>query len=757
MVRNGVRLCGTLALAWGVWCCLAAAAFALPAGREYEMVSPVFKGGFGATGIEGVAPDGESAAYVSFGAFNGAPSGPELSGDYLARRSASGWSTVPLIEPASLLAEQGPKDLSPTMDMEFATGHTGPTSQNPLLETEDLLLHSTSLPDVAANWKVSGELGAVDKKEEVGMKYVQASVDFCHVLLSTNPGVLLEEAAGTPSPQLYEFNRACGSESASVALVGLNNRDKLNNRGCDADVGIEHFGAVSNDFNAINSDGSEVFFTDCLSGGNEPGSPHQLFVRLGGSKTLEVSRPLEPSKPFGGCAPEVLPGEAVPGEVPCQGASTRASADFAGASKDGSRVYFVTSSPLVAADPDAAKDVYMAMIGCPQGKPSCSVAENEVTSLTQVSRDPSGGPAEVQGVVRVAPDGQRAYFVASGDLLTSAQRMILEGEGRPVPHPGAANLYVYDASVGTTAFVGDFCSGKETSGAVEDVRCPSAEADTSLWSSGGEFAGETQTAGTDGRFLVFASNAQLTRDDTNVAKDVFRYDAETGALERISTGEDGYGVNRTSGGLGAQIAQGHYGSSAATEGGVRFQYEMNNRAISEDGSRIVFTSAEPLSPAATNGLVNAYEWHAGSGSGESSMSLISTGSDEGAVDDVVISPNGLSVFFDTVQGLVPQDTDGAPDIYDARLEGGFPPPAGERRPCEGDACQGPLTNPAPLLVPGSVSQAPGGNFVAPKQPLKPKKKTRARKKVKARKRAGKKGKASASSGRAEKASERSVR
>ncbi len=49
---------------------------------------------------------------------------------------------------------------------------------------------------------------------------------------------------------------------------------------------------------------------------------------------------------------------------------------------------------------------------------------------------------------------------------------------------------------------------------------------------------------------------------------------------------------------------------------VRFQYEMDNRAVSEDGSRIVFTTAEPLSPAASNGLVNVYEWHEAPGGGE---------------------------------------------------------------------------------------------------------------------------------------------
>jgi hypothetical protein len=71
------------------------------------------------------------------------------------------------------------------------------------------------------------------------------------------------------------------------------------------------------------------------------------------------------------------------------------------------------------------------------------------------------------------------------------------------------------------------------------------------------------------------------------------------------------------------------------------------------------------------------------------------------------------VFFTTVQGLAPQDGDGQYDVYDARMEPGFPPVPTEAEQCAGEACHGPLTNPAPLLVPGSVSQAPGGNFAAP--------------------------------------------
>jgi hypothetical protein len=174
-------------------------------------------------------------------------------------------------------------------------------------------------------------------------------------------------------------------------------------------------------------------------------------------------------------------------------------------------------------------------------------------------------------------------------------------------------------------------------------------------------------------------------------------------LERVSAGEDGYDADGNSSGFGATFAE----SGALAFGPSFEQRDMDSRAVSEDGSRIVFATAEPLSPAAINDLANAYEWH------EGSVSLVSTGSATRAVENPVISSSGRDVFFTTTQGLVPQDTDGQADVYDARLGGGFPPVPAEQQPCSGDACQGPLTNPAPLLVPGSVSQAPGGNLPAP--------------------------------------------
>jgi hypothetical protein len=141
-----------------------------------------------------------------------------------------------------------------------------------------------------------------------------------------------------------------------------------------------------------------------------------------------------------------------------------------------------------------------------------------------------------------------------------------------------------------------------------------------------------------------------------------------------------------------------------------------------------------LSPDAKNGKTDIYEWHDGD------VSLVSSGSAEEDDTRGTITASGRDLMFTTSQGLVSQDTDGLQDIYDARIGGGFLPVPAVRQPCSGDACQGPLTNPVPLLVPGSVVQAPNGNFVAPavKRVVKSNK-TKVRKKRKRKKRKAKKG------------------
>lgn len=683
--------------------------------RHYEMVSPPYKAGYGVVATEAVASNGESVAFSAQGLFGGEPSYSSVM-SYLARRGPAGWSTVPLDAPSSLAPLSSPTDFSGDLGATLSIASLGPNvdaAEKDEGDEAEFLLHSTETPDVAADWEVAGARrltdvtgGSVYSTTEQG-----ASDDLCKIIVHTYATVpLLQEAVGK-QVRLYELDRGCDGRSPSLRVLPLDNQGAVIpvQDGCTAKLGADELGTRVSTVGEVSGDGNEVFFEQ-LTGGqcdhNATGTGTQLFVRLGGSRTLEVSKPIAEGA---SCV-----------EVPCPGGRSRPAALFEGASEDGSRVFFTTTAPLTGDDADPTRNLYMASIGCPAGEEGCEAAQKRVTSLVQVSHDPTAGEAaEVQGVVRIAPDGARVYFVAQGVLSTAPN-----AEGRS-PVKGAENLYVSDGGPeAAPVFVADLCSGPELSGSARDASCPSdlneessqGRNDKELWNG----PPEAQSTA-DGALLVFATYGRLLSSDTDNAKDLYRYDATTGTLDRVSIGEDGADANGN---------RDEDPSEAADLHGARFadatielaplavqasyeQREMGSRAISEDGSRVVFSTAEPLSSQATNGLTNVYEWHLAPGASEGSVSIISSGSSSTPDREAVISPSGDDVFFSTSAGLVSQDTDGLSDVYDARIGAGFPTQAAPPQECSGDACQGPLTNPAPLLVPGSVTQAPGESLAPP--------------------------------------------
>lgn len=683
-----IGLC--LAFALGICSALAPGASALAEGRSYELVSPPYKGGYGVSKVLAVAPDGESVAFASLGVFAGAPGGVSLENGYLARRGPSGWSTTSTLLPAALSPETiAVDDFSSDLSLSLVGGIPAPNAGNGRVTgtLDALFVHPNALPDVAADWEVAG--AAVPTLENQQIAFISASSDLCRIFIQSSLP-LLPEAEGSAS-QLYELNRSCGGRPV-LQFMGMGNGEQLLTPSCEISVG-----GVGSRFNAIAANGQEVILTS--QGVSTPcrEAPSQIFVRLGGKRTIEISQPLSNS-----CGEEEE-------TLPCPGASKRAPAKFVGASESGTKVFFTTAQPLAESDEDEGQDLYEATLGCPAGKSQCEVSQRVVVSLVQVSKAAEiGTPANVQGVVRVAPDGERVYFVATGQLLSSGTLEALADEGRAVPQAGAENLYVYDGMSGTLRFVADLCSAAGVSGETADLRCPGtleaglgAPNDQRLWNGGSATEGpEAQTAGADGAFLAFTSYGQLTADDTDTAEDVYRYDAETGLLARVSIGEMGHDANGNNDEFDARIARSHLGGS------VHDQYEMDDRAISEDGSRIIFKSAEPLSEDAGNHLENIYEWHREPAWTEGRVSLVSSGSSTEAVKEAVIDPSGRDVFFVTSQSLLPEDGDTDNDIYDARLGGGLAAAPAPRQPCASDSCQGPLTNPQPLLVPGSVSQAP---------------------------------------------------
>jgi hypothetical protein len=132
--------------------------------------------------------------------------------------------------------------------------------------------------------------------------------------------------------------------------------------------------------------------------------------------------------------------------------------------------------------------------------------------------------------------------------------------------------------------------------------------------------------------------------------------------------------------------------------------------MSEDGSRVFFTSPDALVGADLNGKPDAYEWENGH------LYLISAGNSTVPSYYIDSSANGNDVFFTTEQGLVPSDKDEQTDVYDARIPrpGDNPPP--EQTPCAGEVCQGPPSVPE-LLTPAASATFEGlGNIPPEKTP-----------------------------------------
>ncbi len=159
--------------------------------------------------------------------------------------------------------------------------------------------------------------------------------------------------------------------------------------------------------------------------------------------------------------------------------------------------------------------------------------------------------------------------------------------------------------------------------------------------------------------------------------------------------------------------------------------------ISENGQEVFFQTTAQLLPQDRNSTryefsgVNAapgldvYEWESdGTGGCELAQGctyLLSSGEASGPSRFIDASANGRDVFFESPAQLVPQATPEFPNIYDARVGGGFAPPSGAP---ECLSCQG-VGSPPPLFSPGASGTFAGaGNPAERVVEEKPKQKKR---------------------------------
>jgi hypothetical protein len=128
------------------------------------------------------------------------------------------------------------------------------------------------------------------------------------------------------------------------------------------------------------------------------------------------------------------------------------------------------------------------------------------------------------------------------------------------------------------------------------------------------------------------------------------------------------------------------------------------RTITDDGSRIYFQTTDGLVPEDVNGVSDVYEYDVASGS----VALLSAGT--GGYDSEILdnTPDGHDVFFFTRDGLVKRDIDGGGrDVYDARVGGGFADPP-DVTPCSDDACQPIPGRPPSAPAPSTGTRTSGG-------------------------------------------------
>jgi hypothetical protein len=581
------------------------------------------------------------------------------------QRGAGGWSPPRPLAPENNDGSEAFKSSAASGDLSTVLLEGQPLPSE-LLEVGGVAVSNAknlleSGPGGCCTTVVSGISGASS-----GDIKARVSTDGSHVFFDTQAQLLPEDkhvpillATGVPeTSQVYEWTRAGG-----LRLAGVDSEGHATSP-CGAAL-ANYQGLSSHD---VSADGSRVFFEspDPTLGGTPPeecnrgpvvnGHIHMyvsdLYVRENGSTTVDVSKP--------------------PAGVADWGAS------FVGASTDGSKVFFLSGSQLT---PDKAMS----------GPGHVDLYEYDVDTgvLRRLSVGPPGHDDAQLASAIVSADGSHAYFTALGQLVPGA------GE------PGQENLYMYTA--GRVSFIATVGAAYYAGTNAEYFPGGNASPLDSL----------VAAVSPDGSDLVFNSIRSLTAYDSAGHGELYRYDAPSSTLSCVScspTGAPAEGVVYLHASQPFLDGAAAYDTPAEQVGGV-----------SSDGSTVFFDATGQLLPAAVNTaeterkfresgdahepIGDVYEWRDGV------LSLISTGTSAASDRLIGSSPSGSDVFFTTSSQLVGQDGDHAPDIYDARVAGGFAAPAAPPAPCVSLATCRSMVATAPVHVaPASVRVAGSGNL-----------------------------------------------
>ncbi len=653
---------------------------ALPGCMALELASPPQKFSQPAF-LPSFSLNGERLQFKSEAALSETPGYQRFSGDpYVASRGASGWTTASTSPPSEAMIFAGgngfgsPEIFAADLGDWAQIGANEPQSQVGIAQLfrggldgsfaplSPLLVPieesgSNQLEDVAFFLELDG--ASADLSTSVLHSAFSATSYFPKDPRGTSP---TNEPGGDHNSYVV-FPE--GGEPA-LELLARDNDGTVYGGRCGA-----HIGGPGATFNqgAISADGSRIYFS------TRPAQPFDS--ETGKGPVCDTANPVRILK-----RTATAEGPAITEIAP--GAPAEAGDDlFQAASADGTKVYFTSPRKLSASDTDTSTEECGPEVGKSKG---CDLYLYDSTKppserLSQVSageevpgKHEAGKGADVlSGITAISRDGSHVYYVAQG-VLSADQNP----EGATA-QAGQPNLYLYDAETAQTSFIGSLASADQGA----------------MWGTGGSFFGEAYATPD---VLAFASKAPLTADDEDGGhRDVFRYDADSETLQRISKAVPG---GEDNGPFDATV-----NPASLIAGVIEYNFNEKTRWVSEDGQTIAFATQEALLPEDQDEASNPYVWDSGR-----------LGAAFAAIDEPpAVSPPGGQIAFSTPTPLLPQDGDTAEDVYVARAGGGFPNPAKptECDPLQEGSCQTGTAPPQAPPPPASASFSGPGNPSGP--------------------------------------------
>ena len=628
----------------------------LPDCRAFEMVSPVEKEqgniGFIETSsriLKQASSDGKGMLFNAVDPLPGNPSGP-LYSQYRSLRSSSGWSTVP-VDAAQLLVESegSPVDtflyFSPTLSCGFDESQEAlaelPSGEN-VGEVRNLYVWNaaTGSRGLVSN---SNPLNRLNLEGIVFLAFsIQWSNANCSRLIFSTEYQLL---AGVPAakPSLYEWNEG------TLSLVS-----KLPD---GTSVPVTKITSQSSVVGPVGEEGQVAFSALSDTSSGSPGEidkgKEEVFIRENGASTVEASKS-QTSTPDSGATYQM---------------------GFGDGSPEGFQLLFTASHGITSQSSPAGTDLYDYNV--------------KAKTLTDLTVDTNVSDTEGAGVFGVfgagaGTEGAYVYFSASGQLVPG------KGNTQAVNKSATdANIYAYHA--GHVEYIATIPQG----GGGQSGDLIASQSYSSRYLARVTNFGKSLLFMDAGNEIAAVTDNGFNNDNPSgePQAEFYLYSAQTGTTVCASCNPTG-------------------GRPVGTVNVSTYSYGIDNgytvRLLSESGERVFFTSSDELTPraVAAGAKLNAYEWER-EGIDESCPVLEHPASSGGCVfllatasNVMDASPGGTDVFVETPVPLVAQDLDGVADVYDIRVDGGFPAPV--KSECAGEACQGALNEPLVLPAAGST-------------------------------------------------------